>query len=67
MIGVFNIAVVPSARGRGLGRALTEAALRDGVAAGADAAYLHASPMGRPLYEAMGFSLVETWTLFQAA
>ncbi|MFG3640887.1 GNAT family N-acetyltransferase [Micromonospora sp. NPDC047762] len=67
VIGVFNIAVVPSARGRGLGRALTEAAVRDGVAAGADAAYLHASPMGRPLYEAMGFALVETWTVFQAA
>ena len=48
VVGVFNIGVVPSARGRGLGRALTEAVLRDGIAAGADAAYLHTSPMGRP-------------------
>ncbi|MBM0274527.1 GNAT family N-acetyltransferase [Micromonospora tarensis] len=65
-VGVFNIAVVPAARGRGLGRGLTEAVLRAGIAAGADAAYLHSSPMGRPLYESMGFTLVETWTVFQA-
>ncbi|MET8202765.1 GNAT family N-acetyltransferase [Micromonospora taraxaci] len=64
VIGVFNIGVVPSARGRGLGRTLTETVLRDGIAAGADAAYLHTSPMGRPLYESMGFVLVENWTMF---
>ncbi|MFI6780156.1 GNAT family N-acetyltransferase [Micromonospora sp. NPDC050276] len=66
VIGVFNIGVVPSARGRGLGRTLTETVLRDGIAAGADAAYLQSSPMGRPLYESMGFVLVETWTMFAA-
>ncbi|MCG5452166.1 GNAT family N-acetyltransferase [Micromonospora hortensis] len=66
VIGVFNIAVVPSARGRGLGRVITETVLRDGIAAGADAAYLHTSVMGRPLYESMGFTLVETWTMFHA-
>ncbi|MEU5960475.1 GNAT family N-acetyltransferase [Micromonospora parva] len=66
VVGVFNIGVVPSARGRGLGRALTEAVLRDGVAAGADVAYLHSTPMGRQLYESMGFALVETWTLLTA-
>jgi N-acetylglutamate synthase len=66
VLGVFNIGVVPSARGRGLGRTLTETVLRDGIAAGADAAYLHTSPMGRPLYESMGFALVENWTMFTA-
>ncbi|MEW1590091.1 GNAT family N-acetyltransferase [Micromonospora vinacea] len=66
VIGVFNIGVVPSARGRGLGRTLTETVLRDGIAAGADAAYLHSSPMGRSLYESMGFVLVETWTMLAA-
>ncbi|MEU8181241.1 GNAT family N-acetyltransferase [Micromonospora sp. NPDC049044] len=66
VLGVFNIAVVPSARGRGLGRAITEAVLRDGVAAGTEAAYLQSSEMGRPLYETMGFRLVENWTLFHA-
>ncbi|MEU7800329.1 GNAT family N-acetyltransferase [Micromonospora arborensis] len=66
VVGVFNITVVPSARGRGLGRLVTEAVVRDGIAAGADAAYLQASAMGRPLYESMGFRLVENWTLFEA-
>ncbi|MET8044724.1 GNAT family N-acetyltransferase [Micromonospora sp. NPDC005215] len=66
VLGVFNIAVLPAARGRGVGRAITEAVLRDGIAAGAEAAYLHPSAMGRPLYEAMGFRLVENWTIFQA-
>ncbi|PWR04962.1 hypothetical protein DKT68_29295 [Micromonospora acroterricola] len=66
VVGVFNIAVVPSARGRGLGRAITETVLLDGVAAGADAAYLHSSAVGRPLYESMGFRLLETWTVFHA-
>lgn len=66
VVGVFNVAVVPAARGRGLGRALTEVVLLDGIAAGADAAYLHASAMGRPLYESMGFRLVESWTVFEA-
>ncbi|WP_436758574.1 GNAT family N-acetyltransferase [Streptosporangium sp. V21-05] len=67
VVGVFNIAVVPAARGRGLGRAITEAVLLDGVATGADAAYLHTSAMGRPLYESMGFRLVEEWTVFEAS
>ncbi|GGO32539.1 GNAT family N-acetyltransferase [Micromonospora parathelypteridis] len=66
VVGVFNIAVVPSARGRGLGRLVTEAVVRDGIAAGADAAYLHTSAMARPLYESMGFRLVESWTVFEA-
>ncbi|MFG1654769.1 GNAT family N-acetyltransferase [Micromonospora sp. NPDC049275] len=66
VVGVFNIAVVPGARGRGLGRVLTEEVLRDGVAAGADAAYLQSSALGRPLYESMGFRLLENWTAFHA-
>jgi GNAT superfamily N-acetyltransferase len=66
VIGVFNVAVVPSHRRRGLGRAITERILADAFAGGADAAYLHTSAMGRPLYESMGFRQVETRTLFTA-
>ena len=32
--------------------------------AGAQAAYLQASPMGLGVYERMGFRTVETWTCF---
>ncbi|WP_422735393.1 GNAT family N-acetyltransferase [Micromonospora sp. WMMD729] len=66
VVGVFNIAVVPAARGRGLGRAITEKVVRDGVAAGADAAYLQSSALGRPLYESMGFRFQENWIAFHA-
>ncbi|MFF4622805.1 GNAT family N-acetyltransferase [Nonomuraea jabiensis] len=64
LVGVFNIAVPPSHRRHGYGRAATAAVLSDAYAAGARTAFLHASPMGAPLYQAMGFDLAEYWTIF---
>ncbi|GIG02920.1 hypothetical protein Cci01nite_80130 [Catellatospora citrea] len=64
--GVFNIAVVPAARGRGLGRALTARVMTDAFAAGDEVAYLNPSTDGWKLYESMGFRLVETWAMFTA-
>lgn len=64
LIGVFNIGVVPAARGAGLGRAMTTRALVDGFAAGATVAYLHPSEAGWALYQSMGFRAVETWVHF---
>lgn len=58
----MNIATVPAARRRGYGRKITERVVLDAFADGATAAYLHASEDGLPLYEAMGFRTVETWT-----
>jgi hypothetical protein len=66
-VGVFNIGVVPWARGHGLGRAMTARVMSDGFAAGADTAYLHSSAAGRKLYESMGFQHVETWTMFSGS
>jgi ribosomal protein S18 acetylase RimI-like enzyme len=66
LVGVFNIAVVPWARCKGFGKAMTAKVVAEGLAAGADAAYLHATPDGRPLYESMGFRVVATWTAFTA-
>ncbi|WP_399896122.1 GNAT family N-acetyltransferase [Streptomyces sp. BBFR51] len=66
LVGVFNIAVPPQHRRRGYGRAATAAVLRDAYELGARTAFLHASPLGVPLYEAMGFRLTENWTLFTA-
>jgi N-acetylglutamate synthase len=60
--GVFNIATVPAYRGRGYGRAVTGRIVADGVARGADLAYLQSSEDGYPLYQSMGFRTVETWT-----
>lgn len=60
-IGVYNIATVESARGRGFGAAITGRVIADGLAAGCDVAILQASPMGRPIYERMGFREVVTY------
>jgi GNAT superfamily N-acetyltransferase len=61
-VGVTNIGTLPGWRGKGYGRAMTEAVLSDGFAAGATGGYLLASPDGLPLYTSMGFRVVEHWT-----
>jgi GNAT superfamily N-acetyltransferase len=54
-IGVYNVATVAPARGRGYGAAMTERIVADGIAKGCEVAILQASEMGRPIYERMGF------------
>jgi ribosomal protein S18 acetylase RimI-like enzyme len=54
--GLFNITTVEEARGRGVGTAMTLAALDDALAAGYRVAVLEASGMGKPVYERLGFS-----------
>jgi GNAT superfamily N-acetyltransferase len=63
-IGVFTIATVPAARGHGFGAAMTGRVLADGAAAGCDVATLQASAMGRPIYERMGFRLVQEYDIY---
>ena len=66
VVGVFNVSVVPSARSRGLGRAMTARIMADGFAVGANASFLNPSQQGLALYESMGFRVIETWTAFTA-
>jgi N-acetylglutamate synthase len=59
MVGLFDIVVMPDARGRGGGRALTEAILGWGKDSGAQAAYLNvrrANDVAMKLYSSLGFS-----------
>ena len=56
--GIYNIAVPEQHRGRGIGYAVTAALMNVGVAAGCTNAVLHASEMGRPMYERLGFEEV---------
>lgn len=56
--GVYNIATVEQARGRGIGYAVTAALMNAGRARGATQSVLHASEQGRPLYERLGFEAV---------
>ena len=52
---ITNVFVEPQRRGAGLARALMTIAVGEGRRRGVDLMVLHASPMGRPLYERMGW------------
>lgn len=53
--GIYWVGSLEQARGKGIGRAVTAAATNAGFELGADIASLQASPMGKPIYEAMGY------------
>jgi GNAT superfamily N-acetyltransferase len=62
--GIFAMGVVPKVRGRGIGLALTYAALRAARDHGCDAAVLNATPPGERLYARAGFRSLgwgQTW------
>jgi ribosomal protein S18 acetylase RimI-like enzyme len=64
--GIYDMGVAPDERRRGIGRALTLAALQLGRAQGCSAATLNATPEGELLYRALGFRSVgvaQTWWL----
>jgi ribosomal protein S18 acetylase RimI-like enzyme len=56
-VGIYAVATIPAARGRGFGTALTWHTLAS-ADPGWECAVLQASDMGRPIYARMGFSLV---------
>ncbi|HEV7195471.1 MAG TPA: GNAT family N-acetyltransferase [Pedococcus sp.] len=58
VMGVYNVGTVEAARRRGVGRALTAAMMRIGRDQGCHSAILHASELGYPVYESLGFDHV---------
>jgi ribosomal protein S18 acetylase RimI-like enzyme len=54
-LAVYNVATIPDFRGRGLGRLVTLAAMRDGAVRGARTAVLESSEDGYSVYERLGF------------
>ncbi|MGZ5290516.1 MAG: GNAT family N-acetyltransferase [Actinomycetota bacterium] len=60
-VSVMGVAVVPGARRRGIGAALTVHAAR---AFSSSLAWLHPSEMARPVYEALGFATVSEWEIW---
>ena len=54
-VGVYNVATLPDARGRGLGGAITLAALLDARSRGATLGVLESSEMGYSVYRRIGF------------
>ncbi len=64
--GVYWVGSLERARNKGLGRAVTAAATNAGFELGAEIASLQASPMGRPIYETMGFKTAYDYRLFMS-
>jgi GNAT superfamily N-acetyltransferase len=65
--GIYWVGTLEAARGKGLGRAVTAAATNAGFGLGAKLASLQASPMGRPIYEAMGYEPIFDYRLLMAS
>lgn len=55
--GIFHVATLPGARGRGVGAAVTAAALRDAASAGCQVAALQSSEMAVSVYKSIGFEV----------
>lgn len=62
--GVYVVGTLKEYRGRGIGTALTAAALNAGRERGLRTGSLQASRMGTPVYERMGFEEVARYRLF---
>ena len=60
--GVMGVGVVPAARGRGIGSAMTVWAGR--AFTGADLAWLHPSDEARSMYARLGFQQVSEWEVW---
>jgi GNAT superfamily N-acetyltransferase len=58
---IGGVAVLPERRGAGLGSALTAVAAHWTAEAGAGTVSLHATAMGRPVYERLGFAADGRW------
>jgi GNAT superfamily N-acetyltransferase len=63
-LGIFTIATEPDARGRGFGTAMTGRLIEDGAGEGCTHVALQASRMGRPIYERLGFRLVQEYEVY---
>jgi hypothetical protein len=61
--GIYWVGNLAEARRRGIGRAVTGAAIGAGLELGGDLASLQASPMGEPVYRAMGFETVYAYRM----
>lgn len=64
MAGIYNVATLDPHRRSGLGTAMTWEAIRIGRDEGATSACLQASEMGRPVYERMGFLVLDDYHQF---
>ena len=67
LVGVYNVGTAEPARRRGVGWAMTAAAILAGAEAGAITATLQSSPMAQSMYAAHGFRTLLHYRLFRRA
>ena len=65
--GIYAVATIPEARGKGVGRLMTLKPLIEARAIGYRVGILQASSMGHPIYEKIGFADVGTYRLYLQA
>ncbi len=65
--GIYNVATIPGHRGKGIGAAMTWAAVAASAGAGVECAILQSSEQGAPVYERMGFTAPTSYRQFQPA
>lgn len=65
--GIYAVGTLPAARRRGVGTAVTWAAVAAGAAAGAGVAALQATEVGEPVYRRMGFENVTRYHRYVTA
>jgi GNAT superfamily N-acetyltransferase len=61
--GIYWVGTLAEARGKGIGEAVTAAAINAGFDLGGEIASLQASPMGEPIYRRMGFETIYRYRL----
>lgn len=62
--GIYYVGTLEAHRRGGFGEAMSRQALNEGAAAGCDMASLQASPLGRAIYERMGFCTVSYYRTY---
>ncbi len=65
--GIYWVGTLAEARGKGIGEAVTAAAINAGFDLGAEIASLQASPMGEPVYRRMGFETIYEYRLLMCS
>jgi len=64
LAGIYGVGTVPDFRQKGFGTAITQRAAIDGRLEGCTASYLQSSRIGRPVYERIGYRVVEEYQLW---